>query len=116
MTAPDRIAEPRPDGLHCVHGKCRGWPNSTWPCHPGCSFHGSAISELELIRRSIQGADWLAQEIVREEAECRRIAKRDGIPRPWWKPPRNDFLSWATYWWPAWFALGFVILSWLLRS
>ena len=36
-------------------------------------------------------------------------------PRPWWKPPRNDFLSWATYWWPAWFALGFVILSWLLR-
>jgi hypothetical protein len=26
---------------------------------------------------------WLAQEIAKEEAEIRRIAKRDGIPSEW---------------------------------
>jgi hypothetical protein len=42
------------DGLHCVYGTCRGIPRSPNPCHPGCYFQMSAISELELLRRSIK--------------------------------------------------------------
>jgi hypothetical protein len=33
----------------------------------------------------------------------------------WWRPPRNDFFSWATYWWPVWFIGGVLAVSWLLR-
>lgn len=34
----------RKDGLHCVYGTCRGFPNSPVPCNPGCYFQGSAIN------------------------------------------------------------------------
>lgn len=40
-------APTRLDGLHCVHGKCQGIPNSDRPCHPGCYFQATMPSELE---------------------------------------------------------------------
>lgn len=39
----------RPDGLHCVYGKCQGIPHSNNPCHPGCSFTMSFKPELPFI-------------------------------------------------------------------
>ena len=35
-------AETQRDGLYCVYGKCRGFPNGLFGCHPGCSFTMSA--------------------------------------------------------------------------
>jgi hypothetical protein len=41
------------DGLHCVYGKCQGLPHNPMPCHPGCRFQMSAVSDLEMLRRTI---------------------------------------------------------------
>lgn len=41
------------DGLHCVYGRCQGFPGQPRPCHPGCYFQMTAIDELELLRRMI---------------------------------------------------------------
>jgi hypothetical protein len=45
----------RKDGLHCVYGYggCRA-SEQGGICHPGCSFTMTAVSELELLRRSIE--------------------------------------------------------------
>lgn len=51
----NKTTEPpqRRDGLHCVYGECQGLLKHPRLCHPGCSFQMSAISELELLRRSL---------------------------------------------------------------
>jgi hypothetical protein len=53
MTVNNQTEPERSDGLHCVYGNCRGFPNSPYPCHPGCYFQMTATSELELLRRAI---------------------------------------------------------------
>ena len=40
----------RVDGLHCVYGTCQGYPTHPRPCHPGCYFQMSAVSELGMVR------------------------------------------------------------------
>jgi hypothetical protein len=34
----------RLDGLHCVYGKCRGFPKYPVACHPGCVFRMTVAS------------------------------------------------------------------------
>lgn len=42
------------DGLHCVYVTCQGLPHYPRPCHPGCYFQMTAVSELEIMRRLME--------------------------------------------------------------
>ena len=48
-------AADRPDGLHCVYGRCQGIPYSPHPCHPGCYFQASVGGEMAGLFRTLSG-------------------------------------------------------------